>query len=178
MAETFMGPAKIKGILNELVHTLKEHFKDWDNVAFIGIRKGGEHVARALVDMLKTETGKSLPLGFVDISFYRDDFSKWKAYPEVKNTQISFDVNDKLIILVDDVLHTGRSVRAAIEQIVDLGRPQRIYLLVLMDRGGRELPIQPDFAGAQISIPPDKLVKIEGSEKKPAERAIITGVKK
>ncbi len=178
MAETFMGLAKVKVILTELVHTLKEEFHAWDNIAFIGIRKGGGHVAQAIVDMLKAEIKKTLPLGFLDISFYRDDFSKWQAYPEVKSTHIPFDVNDKLIILVDDVLNTGRSVRAAIDQIVDLGRPKRIYLLVLLDRNGRELPIQPDFVGKKITVPSDKVVKIESSEKNPVERVIITGVKK
>jgi len=176
-ADILMGPDEIKGILNELVRKLQERIRPLDDVAFIGIREGGEYVARALKGMLKEEKGFSLPLGLLDISFYRDDISKRSIYPEIKSTNIPFDVDDKQIVLVDDVLNTGRSVRAAIEQIVDLGRPQRIYLLVLFDRGGRELPIQPDFVGKDIELPPDKIVKIEGAGDGSVGKAIITGVK-
>ncbi len=176
-AGILMGPDEIKGILRDLVHKLQERIRLLDDVAFIGIREGGEYVARALEGMLKAEKGTSLPLGLLDISFYRDDISKRSFYPEVKSTNIPFDVDDKQIVLVDDVLNTGRSVRAAIEQIVDLGRPQRIYLLVLFDRGGRELPIQPDFVGKEIELSPDKIVKIEGADDGSVGKAIITGVK-
>ena len=110
--------------------------------------------------MLKDRIGRDIPLGALDISLYRDDISRRLIYPEVKSTEIPFAVDDKQIILVDDVLNTGRSVRAAIDHIMDLGRPRRIYLLVLFDRGGREIPIQADFVGEKISVDADRIVKL------------------
>jgi pyrimidine operon attenuation protein/uracil phosphoribosyltransferase len=151
-------------ILEELADKLESRFKSWDDIVFIGIRSGGEHVAEHLVAIMKSNTGKNIPLGELDIALYRDDLSKRLYYPEVRKTSIPFDIEDKIVILVDDVLNTGRSVRAAIDHIVDLGRPRRIYLLVLFDRGGRELPIQADFIGKTIELPPNKILKINVPE--------------
>lgn len=160
MATPTLKPKDIQTLLKKLVRGVAGSFTQWDNVVFIGIRSGGEHIARHLVRLLEAKTGASLPLGILDIALYRDDLSKRSLYPEVRRTEIPFDVSDKIVILVDDVISTGRTVRAAIEHIVDLGRPRRIYLLELFDRGGRELPIQPDFIGQVISLPPDKILKL------------------
>jgi pyrimidine operon attenuation protein/uracil phosphoribosyltransferase len=111
-------------------------------------------------------------MGVLDITLYRDDLTRRKVNPEVKSTNIPFSLDDKDIILVDDVLYTGRSIRAAIDHIVDLGRPGRIYLLVLFDRGGRELPIQADFTGMKISLPDERVIKLEPD----ADKESIAGV--
>jgi pyrimidine operon attenuation protein/uracil phosphoribosyltransferase len=159
MTTQTLKPKEIQTLLRKLVRNVTQSFTQWDDVVFISIRSGGEQIARHLVKLLESKTGASLPLGVLDIALYRDDLSK-RLYPEVRPTEIPFDVSNKIVILVDDVINTGRTVRAAIEHIVDLGRPRRIYLLTLFDRGGRELPIQPDFIGRVIDLPPDKILKI------------------
>lgn len=164
MAEIPRSAAEIQKMLLKLSEELLKSFSSWEKVAFIGIRSGGELIARGLVKRLEEKTGQRLPLGVLDITLYRDDLTRRKGYPEVRSTDIPFAVDGKDIILVDDVLYTGRSVRSAIDHIVDMGRPGRIYLLVLYDRGGRELPIQADFIGKKISLPDDQVIKIEAVE--------------
>jgi pyrimidine operon attenuation protein/uracil phosphoribosyltransferase len=115
----------------------------------VGIHTGGVWVAERLHGLLKC----SLPLGMLDISFYRDDFSRIGLHPQVKPSNLPFDLEDRDIILVDDVLHTGRTVRAAMNELFDYGRPASIRLAVLVDRGGHELPIRPDFIGLAHTVP-------------------------
>ena len=172
MAEIPRDAAQIQAMLRRLVDELVDSIQAWDSVAFIGIRTGGDLIAKSLVRLLESRIGKKIPMGVLDITLYRDDITRRRASPEVKSTSIPFAVDDKNIILVDDVLYTGRSIRAAIDHIVDLGRPGRIYLLVLFDRGGRELPIQADFTGMKISLPDEQVVKLEPD----AERESIAGV--
>jgi pyrimidine operon attenuation protein/uracil phosphoribosyltransferase len=164
VTDILLTPGEVGMILQELADKIESRFKAWEDVVFIGIRSGGEHVAEHLVRLMKKRSGREIPLGELDIALYRDDLSKRLFYPEVKKTSIPFDIENKIVILVDDVLNTGRSVRAAIDHIVDLGRPQRIYLLVLFDRGGRELPIQADFIGKTIELPSKKVIKINVPE--------------
>jgi len=158
------GTKDIDRILHDLADTLMSSIENWDKIVFIGIRSGGLLVARNVVALLEERTGAQIPLGALDIALYRDDLSKIRFYPEVRSTDIPFSVDDMTVILVDDVLHTGRSVRAAIDHIVDLGRPMRIYLLVLFDRGGREFPIQADFIGKTIELADDQIIKLEACE--------------
>ncbi|OJW94593.1 bifunctional pyr operon transcriptional regulator/uracil phosphoribosyltransferase PyrR [Thiobacillus sp. 65-1402] len=115
----------------------------------VGIHTGGAWVAERLHAMLHC----GMPLGTLDISFYRDDFSRIGLHPQVKPSNLPFDLEDRTILLVDDVLHTGRTVRAAMNELFDYGRPASIRLAVLVDRGGRELPIRPDFAGLALDVP-------------------------
>ncbi|HRK77493.1 MAG TPA: bifunctional pyr operon transcriptional regulator/uracil phosphoribosyltransferase PyrR [Thiobacillus sp.] len=115
----------------------------------VGIHTGGAWVAERLHAMLQC----SMPLGTLDISFYRDDFSRIGLHPQVKPSSLPFDLEDRVILLVDDVLHTGRTVRAAMNELFDYGRPASIRLAVLVDRGGHELPIRPDFAGLVLDVP-------------------------
>ena len=164
MSEIPVSSKEIDGILQELASSLTGAIDNWDEAVFIGIRSGGVLVARNVVSMLEKTAKKQIPLGALDIALYRDDLSKMRFYPEVRSTDIPFGVDDKIVILVDDVLHTGRSVRAAIDHIVDLGRPRRIYLMVLFDRAGRELPIQADFVGKNIVLAEEKIIKLEASE--------------
>jgi pyrimidine operon attenuation protein / uracil phosphoribosyltransferase len=172
MEEILRSPKEIQSILVRLTEELMGSISAWDKVAFIGMRSGGELIARGLVKLLEEKISKQIPLGVLDIALYRDDLTRRKFYPEVRSTDIPFVVDGKDIILVDDVLYTGRSVRAAIDHIVDLGRPGRIYLLVLFDREGRELPIQADFIGMKISLPDEQIIKLDAS----ADNESIAGV--
>ena len=118
---------------------------------FVGIYSGGAWIAERLARAIDGDH----PVGFIDVSFYRDDFSRTGLKPEVKRTELPFEVEGATIVLVDDVLFTGRSVRAAINELFDYGRPACIELAVLVDRGGRELPIEPTYAGARLAVARD-----------------------
>lgn len=126
------------------------------DTALVGIHTGGAWLAEELHRMLKPV----LPLGTLDISFYRDDFSRIGLHPQVKPSAIPFVVEDQPIILIDDVLYTGRTVRAAMNELFDYGRPASIRLAVLVDRGGHELPIRPDFCGMTLDIGPQQNVQL------------------
>jgi pyrimidine operon attenuation protein/uracil phosphoribosyltransferase len=115
---------------------------------FVGIYSGGAWIAERLAQMVPGEH----PVGYIDVSFYRDDFDRKGLKPEVKRTELPFDVEGATIVLVDDVLYTGRSARAAINELFDFGRPQRIELAVLVDRGGRELPIEATYVGTRLAV--------------------------
>jgi pyrimidine operon attenuation protein/uracil phosphoribosyltransferase len=130
------------------------------DTALVGIHTGGVWIAEWLHKALGIKT----PLGTLDISFYRDDFSQRGLHPEVKTTHLPFSVDDHPIILVDDVLYTGRTVRAAMNELFDYGRPAAIHLAVLIDRGGRQLPIQADFAGTRIELPAGQNIQLKRNE--------------
>jgi pyrimidine operon attenuation protein/uracil phosphoribosyltransferase len=118
---------------------------------FVGIYSGGAWIAERLAQMLPGEH----PVGYIDVSFYRDDFKRKGLKPKIKRTELPFDVDDATIVLVDDVLYTGRSVRAAVNELFDFGRPKAIELAVLIDRGGRELPVEPTYTGARLAVARD-----------------------
>lgn len=126
----------------------------------VGIHTGGVWVAKRLHALLEL----SEPLGTLDISFYRDDFSRIGVHPQVKPSNLPFDVEGRHIVLVDDVLYTGRTIRAALNEIFDYGRPASVMLAVLVERGGRELPIQADVAGLQMDLEADQQVKLSGPD--------------
>ena len=137
-----------------------------DEICLIGIQRRGVNIAKTLLDKLnklieseKTNI-KNIELGVLDITFYRDDLSMLSDYPIVNSTDINFAIDKKNIILVDDVLYTGRTIRAAIDGVFEYGRPQSVNLAVLVDRGRRELPIQADFAGIKISTSKDEIIKV------------------
>ena len=134
----------------------------------VGIRTGGIWIAEHLHKSL----GMNKPIGVLDISFYRDDFSRLGLNPEVKPSSIPLDITDEHIVLVDDVLHTGRTIRAAMNELFDYGRPASVHLVVLVDRGGRELPIDARVVGKRIDLPPQQHVKLTGPE--PLKLEIIT----
>jgi pyrimidine operon attenuation protein/uracil phosphoribosyltransferase len=135
--------------------------KDLD-IAVIGIRSRGEILAQRLAEQLAAKLVKDIPCGTLDITLYRDDLNSPQgiSQPQVRTTEIGFDIDDKIIILVDDVLYTGRSTRAAMDALIDLGRPRAIRLAVLVDRAGREFPIQADYAGYKSDAEPDNLVQV------------------
>lgn len=131
-----------------------------DDPLMIGIHSGGVWIA----ELLHKKLGIKSPLGQLNITFYRDDFSRIGLHPRVKPSSLPFTVKDKTIILVDDVLHTGRTVRAALNEIFDYGRPAKVILAVLIERSGRELPIQADVVGKTITLKPGEHVKLSGPE--------------
>ena len=144
----------ISGMATELRSELPAH------PIIIGIHTGGVWVAKRLHQYLNLTT----PLGSIDISFYRDDFSRIGLHPQVKASEISDNIEDRCLILVDDVLQTGRTVRAALNEIFSWGRPSAVQLAVLIERGGRELPIQPDVVGARLDLNPSQHIKLLGPD--------------
>ena len=149
-------------ILEDMATALKTHIDAYneDDVLMIGIRTGGIWVASHLHRLLQLNE----PLGELNISFYRDDFSTLGLHPEVRPSQLPVDITDKHIILVDDVLYTGRTIRAAMNEIFDYGRPANILLAVLIDRNERELPVSADVTGKSITLKPGEHVKLSGPE--------------
>ncbi len=137
----------ISKTLEGLADEIAEAIPDGCAVGVIGIRARGDDLARRLIGLLEARGVRDIASGVLDITMYRDDLAEIGPSAVVRTTEIAFDVEGRFIILVDDVIHTGRSIRAALAAIIDLGRPKSIRLCVLVDRGGRELPIQPDFAG-------------------------------
>ena len=152
--------------LDDLFGAVASHFPPDRPLAIIGIRTRGEILAERLAEHLGRdgERGGSLERGVLDITFYRDDLSRRKGAPLVRATEIDFDLDDLTVLLVDDVLHTGRSIRAALDAIMDFGRPRAIRLAVLIDRGGRELPISADFVGRHLEVGDDLRVQVHLTE--------------
>lgn len=144
-----------EALIRKLAEDIAGHITD--RSALVGIHTGGAWVAQKLSALL----GPEIPLGTLDIAFYRDDFSRVGLHPEVKPSRIDFPVEGAHIILVDDVLFTGRTVRAAMNELFDFGRPASIELAVLIDRGGRELPIAAQYVGAVIPLPPHQHIQLE-----------------
>lgn len=135
-----------------------------DNVVVVGVRCRGDHLASRMVKQIKKLTGKDILLGILDITLYRDDFTEIGPEPVVRKTEIPFDITAKKVILVDDVLYTGRTTRAALDELIDFGRPSCIRLAVLIDRKQRELPIQPDYVGKKVDIKPKEVVTVHLEE--------------
>jgi len=150
--------------LVRLSHEILERNKGAETLAIVGIRTRGEFLAKRLVQMIKDIEKTDIQIGFLDITLYRDDLREIFNQPVLKGTDIRFDVTGKNIILIDDVLFTGRTVRAALDELVDLGRPASIQLAVLIDRGHRELPIKADFVGKNIPTAFNEIVKVMMTE--------------
>ena len=142
-------------------------------IGLIGIRTRGEFLAGRIHRILEGLFGKSIPLGYLDVSFYRDDTRAKLRQPVVQSTHVPFDVNDCTIVLVDDVLYTGRSVRAAMDELMDFGRPACVRLAVLIDRGHRELPIQADYVGLQVKTTSEEQVRVKMREVDDAEEVLL-----
>jgi pyrimidine operon attenuation protein/uracil phosphoribosyltransferase len=151
---------EIDRILKRMACEILEKHKNTDKLALIGIHTRGVFLARRLHHHIKAFDGVDLPVGEIDITLYRDDWTQMSPQPVVKTTDIAFSVDNKQIILVDDVLFSGRTVRAAMDQVIDFGRPARIELAVLVDRGHRELPIQSNYTGHSIKTRRSQMVNV------------------
>ena len=173
--KVLLNAKQIEQILKKLATHIVTDTPDNIEIAVIGIRSRGEILAQRLAGLLSEKTGSDVPCGTLDITLYRDDLNspKGNAQPKVRTTEIGFDIDDKIIILVDDVLHTGRSARAAMDALIDLGRPKAIRLAVLVDRAGREYPIQADYAGYKTKTKPDKLVHVLLKESDGKEQVVV-----
>ena len=143
------------------------------DLAIVGIRRGGVFLAQRLRAELAQALGTEAPIGTLDIALYRDDVAEKGAAPVIGPTDVRFSVQGKTIVLVDDVLYTGRTVRAALDELVDFGRPRRVWLAVLVDRGGRELPIAADFAGARVEAAASDDVQVRLREDGAAEDGVV-----
>lgn len=160
-----MDSEDMQRVLHRMAHEIIEKNRGTEKLALIGIRTRGEFLARRIRELVLQISGKQLPLGVMDVSFYRDDTRAKLRQPVVQSTEIGFDLANMNIVLIDDVLFTGRSVRAALDEIMDFGRPARIQLAVLVDRGHRELPIHADFIGASITTQPGETIRVRMTEK-------------
>lgn len=147
---TLVQAEGLHAVLDDLADSVLVRHSGCSSLALVGIQRRGVHIASALKERLEKRSGMAVPMGSLDITLYRDDWTVSSAKPSVGQSRILFDVADKTLILVDDVLFTGRTIKAALEALVDYGRPRRIELLALVDRGHRELPIQPDFVGLRV----------------------------
>ncbi len=136
--------------ITRLAHEIIERCKGTENVGIIGIRTRGDYLAKRIAQKIAEIEGVNLPVGILDIVMYRDDFRIKHRLPRVEVTDIPFDVDGKILILVDDVIYTGRTIRAALDALMDFGRPAAIHLAVLIDRGHREMPIKPDYVGKNV----------------------------
>ena len=168
-----MDEAAMSRALIRISHEIVERNGGLDNVAIIGIQKRGVPLAMRIRKLLEEIEGVKVPMGILDITFYRDDLSMLSAHPVVNGTDIPFDVNEKKIILVDDVLFTGRTTRAAIENIFDMGRPANIQLAILIDRGHRQLPFRADDVGKNVPTAITEHIDVEVSEVDGQDRVIL-----
>lgn len=150
--------------LTRIAHEILERNKGVADLCLIGIRTRGVYLAKRLKEYIKLIDKEDVPVGILDITLYRDDLTLIASQPVVHKTEIDFDINDKNVVLVDDVLHTGRTIRAALDALIDLGRPKSIQLAVLIDRGHRELPIRADYVGKNIPTAQSEIIELRLKE--------------
>ena len=161
-----MDAEEISALIDKIAQEIcdKNKYANQDDFVFIGIHRGGVPLAERLVKSIEKKACFLPPLGTLDISMYRDDIGMRKTLPYIFETRIPFDINGKVIILVDDVLQSGRSIRAALDAITDYGRPAIVRLATLLDRGLREFPINADYVGRFVDVPPEERIKINWHE--------------
>lgn len=168
-----MDEAEIARRMERMTYEIREIHPNPQNLLLVGIRTRGVYLAERLKINLDEAYSSSVPLGAVDITLYRDDLSRLDYSPVVKDTKLPFDIDDKNILLVDDVLYTGRTIRAAMDVIFDFGRPKSIQLAVLVDRGHRELPIQADFVGKKVPTASSEQVQVKLTEADAVDEVVI-----
>lgn len=157
-----------------IAHEIIEKNSGTDELCLVGIRNRGVYIARRIAECIKKIEGRDVLVGTLDITLYRDDLALASGQPIVRKTEIDFDINNKSMILVDDVLYTGRTIRAALDALIDFGRPNSIQLAVLVDRGHRELPIRADFVGKNIPTSKKEAVEVRLQESDNTDEVAIT----
>jgi pyrimidine operon attenuation protein/uracil phosphoribosyltransferase len=155
-----MDQEAISRALIRIAHEILEKNKGTKDLCLVGIRNRGVYLANRLAECISKIENKGIPVGILDITLYRDDLTLIAAQPVVHKTEIDFDITDKNVVLVDDVLYSGRTIRAALDALIDLGRPKSIQLAVLIDRGHRELPVRPDYVGKNIPTAKNEMVEV------------------
>ncbi len=173
MIKELLSKQDIERIISRIAHEIIEKNKGPEKICLVGIQRGGVHLARRLALKITAIEGVEVPVGSLDISLYRDDISIRKKHPVVRRTDIPFDISEKVIILIDDVLFTGRSIRAALDALMDFGRPGQIQLAVIIDRGHRELPIRADYVGKNIPTAKNENIEVQLEEEAVEEKVIL-----
>ena len=163
-APCLLDARQVEVHLQRLCREIVAAFGNNESLALLGIRTRGLHLAERLAVMLQDILQKEIPLGVLDITLYRDDLSELAGSPIVRPTEIPFTLKDRTVVMVDDVIFTGRTIRAAMDALLDHGRPNRIWLAALVDRGGRQLPIQADFVGLKLDVPLNQRVSVKVKE--------------
>jgi len=163
----------ISRVIMRIAHEILERNKGTEDLCLIGIRNRGIHIASRLAAAIKQIENKEVAVGILDITLYRDDLTSISTGPVVHKTEIDFDINNKNLVLVDDVLYSGRTIRAALDALIDFGRPKSIQLAVLVDRGHRELPIRADYVGKNIPTAKNETIEVRLSESDGKEEVVI-----
>lgn len=169
-----MDAGDIARAVTRIAHEILERNKSVQALALVGIRTGGVHLAHRLVRRIQEIEAALVPIGELDITLYRDDLSLRKEQPILRKTSVPFDISDKIIVLVDDVLFTGRTIRAAMDGLIDLGRPAEIQLAVLVDRGHRQLPIKSTYIGKNIPTSREEKIQVLLEEQGEDDRVVIS----
>ncbi|MGD8306379.1 MAG: bifunctional pyr operon transcriptional regulator/uracil phosphoribosyltransferase PyrR [Ignavibacteria bacterium] len=151
-------------LLTRISHEILEKNKGSENLVLMGLKTRGEFLAKRILEKIKNIDNAELPLGILDVTLYRDDFRTSLKQPQVSVSNITFDINKKAVILIDDVLYTGRTVRSALNALMDFGRPESIQLVIIVDRGHRELPIRADYVGKNIPTSQNQEIKLKMEE--------------
>ena len=172
-----MDADRIGRTLTRIAHEIVERNKGVEDLALVGVRTRGVHIARRLARSLREITGEEIPTGALDITLYRDDLMRQAVGPQplVRRTEIPFSIDNRKILLVDDVLYTGRTTRAALDALIDFGRPKAIQLIGLVDRGHRELPIKADYVGKNVPTSARQSVQVRLQEIDGADEVVIEG---
>jgi len=168
-----MDAGRMARTLSRFAHEILERHPDTKRLALVGIRSRGVPLARRLARLIAQAAGTEPAVGALDISLYRDDFTSLASQPITKGTDILFSIDGRTVVLVDDVLFTGRTVRAALDQLIDFGRPARIELAVLVDRGHRELPIRADYVGRSLTTSRDEAVEVRVREEDGKDEVVL-----
>jgi len=172
---TVMDAAAVRRAITRSAHEILERNKGTENLALIGIRSRGVHSADRIAETIRSIETTEVPRGIVDITLYRDDLSRAEQTPQVRGTEIPFTIEGKKIVLVDDVLYTGRTIRAAMDALMDFGRPENIQLAVMIDRGHRELPIRADYVGKNLPTSRQQSVQVRLHEMDGVDDVILEG---
>ncbi|MBN3033619.1 MAG: bifunctional pyr operon transcriptional regulator/uracil phosphoribosyltransferase PyrR [Candidatus Saganbacteria bacterium] len=168
-----MDEVEMNRVLRRMAHQIIETNKGSDQLVIIGVMQRGVPLAKRLAQIIEQEEGRAVPLGALDVSLYRDDLTQKGEYVEVRRSDIPFSVDEKVVVLVDDVIYAGRTARAALDGLKDYGRAAKVELAALIDRGHRELPIHPDFTGKTIPTAKKEEVKVEVMEIDGIDRVVI-----
>ncbi|KYH32556.1 bifunctional pyr operon transcriptional regulator/uracil phosphoribosyltransferase PyrR [Neomoorella mulderi] len=169
-----MDADKLRRALTRIAHEILERNRGTENLVLIGIRRRGVPLAERLQKLIEEIEGVKVPLGILDITLYRDDLTTLSVQPVIHRTEIPFNISGKKVVLVDDVLFTGRTVRAALDALIDLGRPQNIQLAVIIDRGHRELPIRADYVGKNVPTSRKEEIAVQLEEIDGVDQVLIT----
>ena len=173
MSTLLMNGEEMNRAISRIAHEILEKNKGTRDLALVGIRTRGVLLANRLKEKIETIEKTTIEMGILDITLYRDDLASSKDTPELRDTDIPFPINGKKVVLCDDVLFTGRTIRAAIDALVDFGRPAQVQLAVLIDRGHRELPFRPDYVGKNIPTSKDMRVKVQMNEEDENDQVIV-----